>query len=331
MPVANNGRDYPAVELDSTRDPPLVDDADHSKRRRAHWWQSSALLGGAVVGTGVLSLPYAASGLGWAVSSTVLLTFAFASTYAGMLLARVRNDYYPRCSSYADMAYAIAGPRFGLFTRCMIISGWIMLLPYFLIATADSLRVIFHKEASLCTWQWTVVVAALLLPPLQLTTLTSISYLTWPSSAAILVAVVLIVGGLAGGGTADGATRSGVTFVGLPPGASFLGRYGSLASFVRCSRWRAMSRGELRAGSLFCHCPRLVAIFTLPAQDPCMRSSYPHQARWPVSPCPPRTLACAPRTLIRPAPRGPVACAGLPAGLCLPGALHFPRGALRDD
>jgi hypothetical protein len=30
----------------------------------------------------------------------------------------------------------------------------------------------------LCTWQWTSIVALLLLLPLQLTTLTSISYLT---------------------------------------------------------------------------------------------------------------------------------------------------------
>jgi ABC-type spermidine/putrescine transport system permease subunit II len=154
--------------VESTRDGALVEVTTHFKRR-AHWWQSSALIVGNVVGTGVLSMPYAAAGLGWVMSAFALLIFAFASTYAGVLLARVRNDFHPKCSSYAELAYAIAGRRFGLFTRCMVVSGWVMLLPYYLIGTADSLRVLFQADAVLCTWQWTSIVALLLLEPSILT------------------------------------------------------------------------------------------------------------------------------------------------------------------
>lgn len=221
----------------TTRDGPLVEITTHFKRR-AHWWQSSALIVGNVVGTGVLSIPYAAAGLGWVMSAFALLIFAFASAYAGVLLARVRNDFHPKCSSYADLAYAIAGRRFGLFTRCMVVSGWVMLLPYYLIGTADSLRVLFQADAVLCTWQWTSIVALLLLLPLQLTTLTSISYLTWPSTLAILIAILLIIAGFGGvsSSSSDSSPRVGTTSMGMPRGGAFLDTYGSLASFVSCPR-----------------------------------------------------------------------------------------------
>ena len=222
--------------VESTRDGALVEVTTHFKRR-AHWWQSSALIVGNVVGTGVLSMPYAAAGLGWVMSAFALLIFAFASTYAGVLLARVRNDFHPKCSSYAELAYAIAGRRFGLFTRCMVVSGWVMLLPYYLIGTADSLRVLFQADAVLCTWQWTSIVALLLLLPLQLTTLTSISYLTWPSTLAILIAILLIIAGFGGGSSSsDSSARVGTTSTGMPRGGTFLDAYGSLASFVSCPR-----------------------------------------------------------------------------------------------
>jgi len=239
------------LTLDTTRDEPLA--YSHTSQKRAHWYQTSALLVGEVMGTGVLSLPYAAAGLGWVLSAAALIVFAFASTYAGVLLARVKNDFYPRGDSYADMAYAISGTRFGLYTRCAIITGWAMLLPYFLIATADSLKIVFLADAeALCTWHWTLVVAALLLPLLQLTTLTSISYLAWPSSAAILVAIVLVIVGF--GSSGGGAQARGTTSVGLPAGSGFLETYGHLASFVFAYQGQSMfleMQAEMRDARMF--------------------------------------------------------------------------------
>ena len=95
-----------------------------------------------------------------------------------------------------DLATATGGRRFGTFTRVVIIVYWGSLLPYFLLATADSFKLIGHT--SLCQWQWSLVTAALLLIPAQLQTLHQISYLTAPSSLAIVVALALCFAGILG-------------------------------------------------------------------------------------------------------------------------------------
>ena len=86
-----------------------------------------------------------------------------------------------------------------------------------------------------CTWQWTVVVAALIISPLQLPTLTAISHLAWMSSLAMVAAVALIIAGFSG---SDGHTDNGQgvgfgahTSLGPRPGAPVLSAYGHLAAF----------------------------------------------------------------------------------------------------
>merc|ERR1712097_104685 len=53
--------------------------------------QTAAMLTGEVMGTGVLSLPYACVALGWVLGIGASVLFAAAAAYAGVLLSRVRN------------------------------------------------------------------------------------------------------------------------------------------------------------------------------------------------------------------------------------------------
>lgn len=201
---------------------------------RSHWSQTSALIVSTVMGTGVLSLPHAAAGLGWVLSITSLVVFAAAATYAGLLLSRVRNNFHPGASSFADLAMATVGPRFAYFTRCAIVSSWFLIMPYFLVAAADALQLIW-PHSSWCTWHWTIVVAVLLVPFVQLTTLTAISHLAWLSTIAMVVSMALIIGGFRGsGGRANDGQAVGFgarTSLGPRPGSNWLSLYGHFASF----------------------------------------------------------------------------------------------------
>ena len=225
-----------------------------AKSHGSHWWQTSSLMVGEVMGTGILSLPYAAAGLGWVLSAISLVVFSFFSTYAGVLLSRTRTDFHPTAGSYADLAYLTGGPSFGRFTRCMVISGWILVLPYYLVAVADSLQLIW-PASGMCMWQWTLIVAALLVVPLQLTTLTSISHLAGLSSVAMVASVALIIGGFGGQGSSSSSSSSvgsssssggggssgfGDGTSAWPPPASPLSLYGHLSAFVFAYQGQSM-------------------------------------------------------------------------------------------
>ena len=82
--------------------------------------QTAAMLTGEVMGTGVLSLPYACVALGWVLGIGASVLFAAAAAYAGVLLSRVRNGFFPQAASYADLAGATLrlAPTERLLTFC---------------------------------------------------------------------------------------------------------------------------------------------------------------------------------------------------------------------
>ena len=123
------------------------DDTPPAPASGSYWYNTSALMVGEVMGTGILSLPYAAAGLGWVLSGAALILFGFFSTYAGVLLSRVKMDFHPKAGSYADLAHATMGPTFGKFTRACVCTSWFLLLPYYLIATADALQLLYPSWA----------------------------------------------------------------------------------------------------------------------------------------------------------------------------------------
>lgn len=101
----------------------------------------------------------------------------------------------PNASSYSDLALALWGRRFAVFTRGSILITWASILPYYLITTADSLRLAF-PHSQLCFYQWTLIVSALLVPALQLRSLYLISYFATASTLAMVVSTAILLGSL---------------------------------------------------------------------------------------------------------------------------------------
>lgn len=66
------------------------------------------------------------------------------STHVGSLLARVRNELNSGAASYADVARSQFGPRFATFTRLAILSTFMALLPYYIIALTYALQTAFR-------------------------------------------------------------------------------------------------------------------------------------------------------------------------------------------
>ena len=91
--------------------------------------QTAAMLTGEVMGTGVLSLPYACVALGWVLGIGASVLFAAAAAYAGVLLSRVRNGFFPQAASYADLAGATMGDGARRITRAIVLGSWSLLLP----------------------------------------------------------------------------------------------------------------------------------------------------------------------------------------------------------
>ena len=177
--------------------------------RQSQWYQTTSILLAEIMGTGVLGLPAAMANLGWVLGVLSSVSFAAASTYAALLLSRVRNELYNSAESYADLALHTGGEGFAAFTRCTVLLTWSTLLPYYLLASAESMQGLF-AGTGLALWQWTLVVAALLFLPLQARSLHQLTSLALASTVAIVIADAIILTVLVGEARgAAGATRSG--------------------------------------------------------------------------------------------------------------------------
>lgn len=98
LPVDGAGEHDAAGEERS----PLVKQAsehDAPPLARSKWWQTMAILVGEVMGTGVLSLPYACSKLGWGLGVAALIFFAGTAIYAS--LCADGTNTRPRAPAFA--------------------------------------------------------------------------------------------------------------------------------------------------------------------------------------------------------------------------------------
>lgn len=116
--------------------------------RRSGVYHATVNIIAEVMGAGVLSLPAACATLGWVLGVGALLLFSAAATYSGLLLKRAKVEGYPSAESFADLATLCVGPRFGRLTRYAILAQWTLLLPYFLITAASSLRLALPDAAA---------------------------------------------------------------------------------------------------------------------------------------------------------------------------------------
>jgi len=194
--------------------------------KQTTWKQATFLLTGAIMGTGVLSLPWACSRLGWFLGLSSCFVFALIAGHCGLMLAEVRNRFYPEASSYSDLALKTGGRRFADITKSIMLFVWAGCLPYFFLTCTVSLRAAFPGVLT-CFYQYAIVVAFALVFPLQLRTLHFISYLALPSTLAVVLAVSLIVLELL-------ISEQGVieTTMAVPANVSGLSVYSSMGAFV---------------------------------------------------------------------------------------------------
>ena len=59
------------------------------------WYHAAAIIVGEIIGSGILGLPGAFAKLGLVIGLTCCITFCLLSSYSGVLLARVRNLFFP--------------------------------------------------------------------------------------------------------------------------------------------------------------------------------------------------------------------------------------------
>ena len=143
-----------------------------------------------VMGAGMLSLPHCVATLGWIVGLSAVAAFGALSAYSGVILTRTKMNLFPDAESFGDLAFHTVGPTFGAVTRLAVICTWALLLPFFLLATVNSLRIALPM-VHLCFFEWSLLASLALLIPLQLQTLHSISYAATLSTIAMVLVIIL--------------------------------------------------------------------------------------------------------------------------------------------
>jgi len=89
---ATDNKKSKTLELDDSNDVSVLSSELLGSARNT-LFASVFLLLGDVMGTGVLSLPSSASKIGWGMSISALIVFAFAAYYSGVLLSAVKQKY----------------------------------------------------------------------------------------------------------------------------------------------------------------------------------------------------------------------------------------------
>lgn len=168
-------------------------EVDQLGSARTPWYGTSMVLLAEVLGTGVLSLPYAAKTLGFASSAVFLVVFAFFSYYASVMLSSVRQKY-PHVRSYADAATELFGPRFGKFTSACMLLNWGGVAIYFLVAGSDAMGTISNEGWFACKINRTLMAGLFFVVACQVRDFHAVSkYLAGPSFLAIITALLLIL------------------------------------------------------------------------------------------------------------------------------------------
>ena len=135
----------------------------HIGSARTPWYGTTVVLLSEVMGTGVLSLPFAARTLGWAWTLTAVPIFAAVAAYSGWLLAFVKREHHD-FGSYADASTELLGHGFGTFTKACMLINWGALSVYYMIALANGIGDLFQ---GMCDYERTIIAAILLILPCQ--------------------------------------------------------------------------------------------------------------------------------------------------------------------
>jgi hypothetical protein len=135
----------------------------HIGSARTPWYGTTVVLLSEVMGTGVLSLPFAARTLGWIWTLVAVPVFALVAAYSGWLLAFVKREHQD-FGSYADASTELLGQAFGAFTRACMLVNWGALAVYYMIALSSGIGDLFQ---GMCDYERTIIAASLLVLPCQ--------------------------------------------------------------------------------------------------------------------------------------------------------------------
>lgn len=164
----------------------------HIGSARTPWYGTTIVLLSEVMGTGVLSLPFAARTLGWAWTVLAVPLFAIVAAYSGWLLARVKFEF-KAFGSYADATDTLLGPRLGQFTKICMLVNWGATAIYYLIALSDGIGDLLYGKLS-CDYQRSLIAIMILVLPCQCRDFYNISkFLSAPSTMAILVLLAIVM------------------------------------------------------------------------------------------------------------------------------------------
>eukprot|EP00466_Bigelowiella_natans_P019855 jgi/Bigna1/137133/aug1.37_g11841 len=193
-----------------------------------HWAPTGLLTVGMIMGTGVLALPAAVSGLGYGLGLFLCISFGLLTGYLGTILGLSRIRFHPTATSYASLAERLVGPRFGQLTKNAMMLNWWTVLPLYMLTAIESFRNAFYW-ADVCYSEWGLVVMALLLLPVQMRSYHSISTLVGVSDFAVIVIIIAILAALSNEGQ---QTPKGFSHHTSPPPGSFLSRYNNVSAFL---------------------------------------------------------------------------------------------------
>lgn len=199
---------------------------------RYHYMFAAFLIVGYILGTGVLVLPYAMVKLGYVMGFAVSLLFALISSYIGVLMGRLRNDFFPQCLSYKMLARHCVGPRLESALEFLTCINWFMSMALYILTAVKAFEAATGTRRWMCVFEWGLVAVALLVPTLCLTNLKSIEWLATASDAAAILILCLVLGLLASEGGAAGASSRGEHSVWPPGDTPFLDAYNSISAFL---------------------------------------------------------------------------------------------------
>jgi len=200
----------------------------HVKHAGQHWLFSSFMTVGYILGTGVLVLPNAMASLGYVLGLCTCFIFAILSTYIGLLLGRLRNEFFPDCLSYKMLSrQAVGSVRFEKGLEFLTCINWFMTMALYILTAVESFEAAF--STNLCQSHWGLICVGILLPCMLIVDMKSMEWLAAISDFCAIIIIIMVLTLIATEGNDHPSDHKHNIF---PPKESFLDAYSPVSSFI---------------------------------------------------------------------------------------------------